>query len=209
MADTIPVIWGQTSDGKDAYVKTCTAGVYNPATGKTISEEMVTMQDSPAVITGETPIKPVCDASGNVICPQTRTEAVYDPESGQTMDKVIHPAYSTTEQWTGEYYIGKDSVKRKVYSRIVYDNAPGTSPHKIDLGIKVVDIVDFRCQSKLDAGGGLYYTIPVPYYVSPDCLFISYIDEATKSSNSKLHYGAESAEPIIETRWTLKYTKQE
>lgn len=40
MADTIPVIWGQTSDGKDAYVKTCTAGVYNPATGKTIDQEM-------------------------------------------------------------------------------------------------------------------------------------------------------------------------
>ena len=89
MADTIPVIWGQTSDGKDAYVKTCTAGVYNPETGKPISEEMVTMQASPAVITGETPIKPVCDALGNVICPQTRTEAVYDPESGQTLDKVL------------------------------------------------------------------------------------------------------------------------
>ena len=68
MADTIPVIWGQTSDGKDAYVKTCTAGVYNPATGKTLDEEMVIMKDSPAAITRETPIKPVCDASGNVIC---------------------------------------------------------------------------------------------------------------------------------------------
>lgn len=89
MADTIPVIWGQTSDGQDAYVHSCTKAVYNPETGKTLDEEMVTMQDSPAAITGETPIKPVCDASGNVICPQTRTAAVYDLKSGQTLDKFL------------------------------------------------------------------------------------------------------------------------
>lgn len=83
------IIWGQTSDGQDAYVHSCTKAVYNPETGKTLDEEMVTMQDSPADITGETTIKPVCDASGNVICPQTRTEAVYDPESGQTLDAVL------------------------------------------------------------------------------------------------------------------------
>lgn len=82
-------IWGQTSDGQDAYVHSCTKAVYNPETGKTLDEEMVTMQDSPAAITGETPIKPVGDASGNVICPQTRTAAVYDPKSGQTLDKVL------------------------------------------------------------------------------------------------------------------------
>lgn len=85
-------IWGQTSDGQDAYVHSCTKAVYNPETGKTIDEEMVTMQDSPAAITGEMPIKPVCDASGNVICPQTRTDAVYDPVSGQTLDAVIKNA---------------------------------------------------------------------------------------------------------------------
>lgn len=85
-------IWGQTSDGQDAYVHSCTKAVYNPETGKTFDEEMVTMQDSPAAITGETPIKPVGDASGNVICPQTRTAAVYDPKSGQTLDKVIKNA---------------------------------------------------------------------------------------------------------------------
>ena len=82
-------IWGQTSDGQDAYVHSCTKAVYNPETGKTLDEEMVIMQDSPAAITGETSIKPVCDASGNVICPQTRTAAVYDPVSGQTLDEVL------------------------------------------------------------------------------------------------------------------------
>lgn len=82
-------IWGQTSDGQDAYVHSCTKAVYNPETGKALDDEMVTMQDSPAAITGETPIKPVCDASGNVICPQTRTAAVYDPVSGQTLDAVL------------------------------------------------------------------------------------------------------------------------
>lgn len=106
-------IWGQTSDGQDAYVHSCTKAVYNPETGKTLDEEMVTMQDSPAAITGEMPIKPVCDASGNVICPQTRTAAVYDPESGQTLDEVIHPAYSTEEQWTGEYWIDGKKIWKK------------------------------------------------------------------------------------------------
>lgn len=197
MADTIPVIWGQTSDGKDAYVKTCTAGVYNPETGKTLDKEMATC----------------IPESGENLLP---TPIDADTLQGHPADYFVaqevldaQRTYSTTEQWTGEYYTGKDGVARKVYSRIVYDNAPGTSPHKIDLGVKVVDIVDFRCQSKLDAGDGLYYTIPVPYYVRPDYLFISYMDEATQSSNSKLHYGAESDEPIMETRWLLKYTKQE
>lgn len=133
MADTIPVIWGQTSDGKDAYVKTCTAGVYNPATRKTLDEEMVTMQDSPAAITGETPIKPVCDASGNVICPQTRTEAVYDPESGQTLDKVIHPVYSTEEQWTGEYWIDG----KKIYRKVLTGNGNGSA--SINVSVEGVD----------------------------------------------------------------------
>lgn len=109
-------IWGQTSDGQDAYVHSCTKAVYNPETGKTLDEEMVTMQDSPAAITGETPIKPVCDASGNVICPQTRTAAVYDPVSGQTLDAVIHPTYSTEEQWTGEYWIDGKKIYKKTFS---------------------------------------------------------------------------------------------
>lgn len=122
MPETTPVIWGQTSNGQDAYVHSCTKAVYNPETGKTLDEEMVTMQDSPAAITGETPIKPVCDASGNVICPQTRTEAVYDPESGQTLDKVIHPAYSTEEQWTGEYWIDN----KRVYRRVLSGNGNGS-----------------------------------------------------------------------------------
>lgn len=93
-------IWGQTSDGQDAYVHSCTKAVYNQETGKTLDEEMVTMQDAPAAITGETPIKPVGDASGNVICPQTRTAAVYDPESGQTMDKVISDILKPHSLWT-------------------------------------------------------------------------------------------------------------
>lgn len=41
MADTIPVIWGQTSDGKDAYVKTCTAAVYDDKAQKTIDKVLM------------------------------------------------------------------------------------------------------------------------------------------------------------------------
>lgn len=36
-------IWGQTSDGQDAYVHSCTKAVYNPETGKTLDEEMATI----------------------------------------------------------------------------------------------------------------------------------------------------------------------
>lgn len=36
-------IWGQTSDGQDAYVHSCTKAVYNPETGKTLDEDFETM----------------------------------------------------------------------------------------------------------------------------------------------------------------------
>ena len=126
-------IWGQTSDGQDAYVHSCTKAVYNPETGKTLDEEMVTMQDSPAAITGETPIKPVCDASGNVICPQTCTAAVYDPVSGQTLDAVIHPTYSTEEQWTGEYWIDG----KKIYRKVLTGNGNGST--SLNFSVESVD----------------------------------------------------------------------
>lgn len=133
MPETTPVIWGQTSDGQDAYVHSCTKAVYNPETGKTLDEEMVTMQDSPAAITGETPIKPVCDASGNVICPQTRMAAVYDPVSGQTLDAVIHPTYSTTEQWTGEYWVDG----KKIYRRVLTGNGNGST--QVNVSVENID----------------------------------------------------------------------
>lgn len=196
MADTIPVIWGQTSDGKDAYVKTCTAGVYNPETGKTLDKEMAT-----------------CIPESGENLPPTPIDA--DTLQGHAADYFVaqevldaQRTYSTTEQWTGEYYTGKDGVARKVYSRIVYDNAPSGSSHKIDLGVKIVDIVGFDCFSKIDYGNGQFYTIPVPYSLSTTQVAISYIDDATQSVNSRLHYGAEGYKPV-ETRWLLKYTKQE
>ena len=131
-------IWGQTSDGQDAYVHSCTKAVYNPETGKTLDEEMVTMQDSPAAITGETPIKPVCDASGNVICPQTRTAAVYDPESGQTLDAVIHPTYSTNEQWTGKWWQDPETQNLyKIYSKIWVTGALNIGNNTFSLGTSI------------------------------------------------------------------------
>lgn len=143
-------IWGQTSDGQDAYVHSCTKAVYNPETGKTLDEEMVTMQDSPAAITGETPIKPVCDASGNVICPQTRTESVYDPESGQTMDKVIHPVYSTTEQWTGDYWIDG----KPVFLKVIQFVSPSASTGNVatSIGVAIDKFIDTKIVLELDEG---------------------------------------------------------
>ena len=36
MPETTPVIWGQTSDGQDAYVHSCTKAVYDPESEKTL-----------------------------------------------------------------------------------------------------------------------------------------------------------------------------
>lgn len=55
------------------------------------------------------------DAAGSKKYSHSVTSAVYDPESGQTMDKVIHPVYSTTEQWTGEYWIDGKKVWKRTY----------------------------------------------------------------------------------------------
>lgn len=139
MADTIPVIWGQTSDGQDAYVHSCTKAVYNPETGKTLDEEMVTMQDSPAAITGETSIKPVCDASGNVICPQTRTAAVYDPVSGQTLDAVLGEE-KLKLLWTNPAPLenfGKQTVALDLskYDLVLISFMNGTSANFVNNGI--------------------------------------------------------------------------
>lgn len=151
-------IWGQTSDGQDAYVHSCTKAVYNPETGKALDEEMVTMQDSPAAITGETPIKPVCDASGNVICPQTRTAAIYDPESGQTLDNVIHPAYSTEEQWTGEYWIDGKKIWKKTIQFTI--SAINTSVF-IEIGAQV-DIAPRLPDAFVESTDGSFRFFPGP-----------------------------------------------
>ncbi len=151
-------IWGQTSDGQDAYVHSCTKAVYNPETGKTLDEEMVTMQDAPAAITGETPIKPVGDASGNVICPQTRTAAVYDPVSGQTLDAVIHPTYSTTEQWTGEYWIDGKKIWKKTIQFTI--SAINTSVF-IEIGAQV-DIAPRLPDAFVESTDGSFRFFPGP-----------------------------------------------
>lgn len=132
-------IWGQTSDGQDAYVHSCTKAVYNPETGKTLDEEMVTMQDSPAAITGETSIKPVCDASGNVICPQTRTAAVYDPVSGQTLDAVLGEE-KLKLLWTNPAPLenfGKQTVALDLskYDLVLISFMNGTSANFVNNGI--------------------------------------------------------------------------
>lgn len=118
-ADTTPVIWGQTSDGKDAYVKTCTAGVYNPATGKTIDEEMAT-----------------CMPDGGENLPPTPIDA--DTLQGYAADYFVSQetldaqrTYSTEEQWTGEYWVDGKKIYRK-YIEVTLDAATKTVPHLID-----------------------------------------------------------------------------
>lgn len=196
-------IWGQTSDGQDAYVHSCTKAVYNPETGKTLDEEMVTMRDSPAAITGETPIKPVCDASGNVICPQTRTAAVYDPVSGQTVDEVIHPTCSTEEQWTGEY-VDFGEGQEKVYCKMVSGTlTPASVP---DTFSGVVPDWKRTISVNVQVGGGQrcfpYFEFSAPN--APNWAY-SYTSAVLHSGN--LVFGHGTSIPITDFVAILKYTK--
>lgn len=196
-------IWGQTSDGQDAYVHSCTKAVYNPETGKALDDEMITMQDAPAAITGETPIKPVGDASGNVICPQTRTAAVYDPESGQTLDAVIHPAYSTEEQWTGDYVDFGDGPE-KVYCKMVFGTlTPASVP---DTFSGVVPNWKRTISVNVQVGSGQrcfpYFEFSAPN--EPNWAY-SYTSAVLHSGN--LVFGHGTSIPITDFVALLKYTK--
>lgn len=196
-------IWGQTSDGQDAYVHSCTKAVYNPETGKSLDEEMVTMQDSPAAITSETPIKPVCDASGNVICPQTRTAAVYDPVSGQTLDKVIHPTYSTEEQWTGEY-VDFGEGPEKVYCKMVSGTlTPASLP---DTFSGVVPDWKRTISVNVQVDGG-QRCFPYFEFSAPNVPNWAYSYTSAVLHSGNLVFGHGTSIPITDFVAILKYTK--
>ena len=196
-------IWGQTSDGQDAYVHSCTKAVYNPETGKTLDEEMITMQDAPAAITGETPIKPVGDASGNVICPQTRTAAVYDPESGQTLDAVIHPAYSTEEQWTGDYVDFGDGPE-KVYCKMVFGTlTPASLP---DTFSGVVPNWKRTISVNVQVGSG-QRCFPYFEFSAPNVPNWAYSYTSAVLHSGNLVFGHGTSIPITDFVALLKYTK--
>lgn len=112
-------IWGQTSDGQDAYVHSCTKAVYNPETGKTLDEEMGT-----------------CIPDGGENLPPTPIDA--DTLQGHAADYFVaqetldaQRTYSTEEQWTGEYWIDGKKIYRK-YMSVPVDGATKTVPHLID-----------------------------------------------------------------------------
>lgn len=73
----------------------------------------------------------LADAAGNKKYAHSETSAVYDAESRQTLDAVIHPAYGTEEQWTGEYWLDGKKIYRK-YLSIPIEAATTTAPHLID-----------------------------------------------------------------------------
>lgn len=65
------------------------------------------------------------DAAGNKKYAHSVTSAVYDPESGQTLDAVIHPTYGSTE-WapTGEFWIDGKPIYRKVITGTITTDSP-------------------------------------------------------------------------------------
>lgn len=72
------------------------------------------------------------DAVGSKKYAHSVTSAVYDPESGQTLDEVIHPAYSTAEQWTGEWWEDPESGKQhKIYCKVWVTGALPPGNHAI------------------------------------------------------------------------------
>lgn len=118
MSDTIPVIWGQTSDGEDAYVKTCTAGVYNPETGKTIDKEMAT-----------------CIPESGENLPPTPIDA--DTLQGHAADYFLPKIlldFGTEEQWTGALWVDGKKIWKRTYPFTI--SAIDTSVF-VDLGVQV------------------------------------------------------------------------
>jgi hypothetical protein len=74
------------------------------------------------------------DAAGNKKYAHSVTSAVYDAESGQTMDKVIHPAYSTNAVKTKEKWINGKDVWRVV---IDISSLPNTNFARYPIGYTV------------------------------------------------------------------------
>lgn len=139
------------------------------------------------------------DATENKKYAHSVTSAVYDPESGQTLDKVIHPAYSTEEQWTGEYFENSDSSLDKVYRRMFEINSP-VFPYRIQLGIRVKVLIDATCFF-LTSGN----EFPVPMYTrDPAGNTIFYLDKSRE-----YFYLNKDGYEVTFIRFFVKYTKQE
>lgn len=99
----------------------------------------------------------LADASGNKKYAHSETSAVYDAESEQTLDKVIHPTYST-EEWvpTGEFWIDGKQVYRRVF-------AGEFSPSSVIAGTENVEtIVDYGGNFK-EIGSDSELSIPYIY----------------------------------------------
>lgn len=139
-------IWGQTSDGQDAYVHSCTKAVYNPKTGKTLDEEMATC---------------IPDSGENL--PPTPIDA--DTLQGHAADYFVaqetldaQRTYSTEEQWTGEYWIdGKKIWKKSIQFTIPAIN---TSVF-IDIGAQV-DIAPRLPDAFVESTDGSFRFFPGP-----------------------------------------------
>lgn len=135
-------IWGQTSDGQDAYVHSCTKAVYNPETGKTLDEEMGT-----------------CISDGGENLPPTPIDA--DTLQGHAADYFVaqetldaQRTYSTEEQWTGDYWIDG----KKVYQKVITAQSPSTS-FLLPVGETVDSLVDLRGLIEISNGN----ILPVPF----------------------------------------------
>lgn len=99
MADTIPVIWGQTSDGKDAYVHSCTKAVYNPETGKSLAEEMATCIPD----------------SGENLPPTPIDAATLQGHAADYFLPINFMNFSAEEQWTGALWVDGKKIWKRTY----------------------------------------------------------------------------------------------
>lgn len=163
MPETTPVIWGQTSDGQDAYVHSCTKAVYNPETGKTLDEEMGT-----------------CIPDGGENLPPTPIDA--DTLQGHAADYFVaqetldaQRTYSAEEQWTGEHWIDGKKIYQKVMSA---SDLSTTENNIIPIGVTINNLVRLSGVATLDNGN----IIPIPYVTLRNENYESILVQAGKES---------------------------
>lgn len=139
-------IWGQTSDGQDAYVHSCTKVVYNPETGKTLDEEMATCIPDSGENLPPTPI----DAT------TLQGHAADYFVAQETLD--AQRTYSTKEQWTGEYWIDG----KKIWKKTIQFTIPAINTSVfIDIGAQV-DIAPRLPDAFVESTDGSFRFFPGP-----------------------------------------------
>lgn len=137
----------------------------------------------------------LADAAGNKKYAHSETSAVYDAESRQTLDKVIHPAYSTEEQWTGEYWIDN----KRVYRRVLSGNGNGSVSVNVPVeGVDTLVEMSGLFSDSADTNPGL----PINAYGNSDLYAFTFFSRGSNRINMSVN-----GWKIYKYNLLVKYTK--